>query len=38
VVEITPEETPLTPLATWSLRGKAGEVALELARELGWEL
>ncbi len=38
VVEINPEETPLTPLATWSLRGKAGEVAKALARELGWEV
>jgi len=38
VVEFNPEETPLTPLTTWSLRGKAGEVAQALARELGWKV
>jgi len=37
VVEINPEETPLTSLATWSLQGKAGEVAQRLAREMGWK-
>ncbi len=38
VVEINPEETPITPLAIWSLRGKAGEISRLLARELGWEI
>lgn len=26
VIEVNPDETPLTRLATWSLRGKAGEI------------
>jgi NAD-dependent deacetylase len=26
VIEVNPEPTPLSPLATWSLRGKAGEM------------
>lgn len=34
VLEINPEETPITPIATWHLRGKAGEVCQKLARAL----
>ncbi len=34
VVEINPEETPITPIAHWSLRGKAGEICQRLAQAL----
>ncbi len=33
VVEVNPEPTPLTPAATWSLRGEAGEVLPRLVAE-----
>jgi NAD-dependent deacetylase len=35
VVEINPEETPFTTLATFSLRGKSGEILPELLRACG---
>ena len=35
VVEINPEETPLTALADVALRGKAGEILPELVKHLG---
>jgi NAD-dependent deacetylase len=35
VIEINPEETPLTTLATFSLRGKSGEILPELLRACG---
>lgn len=34
IVEINPDETPLTPLADYSLRGKAGEIMDELVKEV----
>ena len=33
LVEINPNETPLTPYADYSLRGRAGEVLAVLLRE-----
>jgi NAD-dependent deacetylase len=32
VVEVNPDETPLTPHADYSLRGKAGELLPALAK------
>nr|1M2J_A Chain A, Silent Information Regulator 2 [Archaeoglobus fulgidus] len=34
IIEINPDETPLTPIADYSLRGKAGEVMDELVRHV----
>ena len=36
VVEINPDDTPLTPLATFSLRGNSGVVLPELLKACGW--
>ena len=36
VIEINPDETPLTNLATFSLRGASGAVLPALLRECGW--
>ena len=37
VIEINPDETPLTQLATHSVRGKSGEVLPDLLRACGWK-
>jgi NAD-dependent SIR2 family protein deacetylase len=36
VAEINPEQTSVSMLADWSIRGKAGEVLPELVRRLGY--
>ena len=36
VVEINPDDTPLTPLARFSLRGNSGVILPELLRACGW--
>jgi NAD-dependent deacetylase len=36
VIEINPDETPLTNLATFSLRGPSGVILPELVRACGW--
>jgi len=38
VLEINPEETPITPIATWYLGGEAGEVCQNLAQALDLSL
>jgi len=38
VIEINPEETPITAYADFSLRGKAGEISKILAKELNIDL
>ena len=35
ILEINPEKTPISPIATWHLEGKAGEVCQALALSLG---
>jgi NAD-dependent deacetylase len=35
VVEINPDQTAISVVADWSVRGKAGEVLPELVRRLG---
>jgi NAD-dependent deacetylase len=34
VVEINPEETPLTPLADYFLQGKSGEILPDLVKQV----